>query len=314
MEILRYSPEQARDWDEFIEASRNGTFLFRRGYMDYHADRFADHSLLAVSSGKLVAVLPANAADGTLWSHQGLTYGGWIYGDRMRAATMLEVFAAMTAYLEGLGTIDRVIYKVVPRIYHRVPSDEDLYALFRNRARLIRRDIATAVVPGARLPIRSGKKDNLRKAAKEGVQLRLSQDMAAYHAILCEVLGRHGATPVHSLAELALLMGRFPDHIRLYGAYLGADLVAGAIVFETPQVAHTQYLAASDTGRAAGALDLLLDWLIREVYPDKPCFSFGISTEEGGTILNEGLIAQKEGFGGSAFVHDFYELAIGRNG
>ncbi|MCB1471160.1 MAG: GNAT family N-acetyltransferase, partial [Rhizobiaceae bacterium] len=122
--------------------------------------------------------------------------------------------------------------------------------------------------------------------------------------------GRHGATPVHSLAELALLMGRFPDHIRLYGAYLGADLVAGAIVFETPQVAHTQYLAASDTGRAAGALDLLLDWLIREVYPDKSCFSFGISTEEGGTVLNEGLIAQKEGFGGSAFVHDFYEVRL----
>ena len=310
MEILRYSPEQARDWDEFIEASRNGTFLFRRGYMDYHADRFTDHSLLAVSSGKLVAVLPANAADGTLWSHQGLTYGGWIYGDRMRAATMLEVFAAMTAYLEGLGTIDRVIYKVVPRIYHRVPSDEDLYALFRNRARLIRRDIATAVVPGARLPIKSDKKNKVNKARKHGVTVRPSEDLGAFHAILSEALRRHDAVPVHSVDELAFLMGRFPDHIRLYGAYLDAELVAGSIVFETPQVAHTQYSVSSEAGRAAGALDLLLDWLIREVYPDKPCFSFGISTEEGGTVLNEGLIAQKEGFGGSAFVHDFYEVRL----
>ena len=210
MEILRYSPEHASDWDAFVDNSRNGTFLFRRGYMDYHADRFADHSLMAVSSGKLVAVLPANEAEGTLWSHQGLTYGGWVYGDRMRAAMMLEVFAAMTAYLAGLGTIDKVIYKAVPRIYHRVPSDEDLYALFRNGARLIRRDIATAVVPGARLPIRSGKKDNLRKAEKQGVQLRLSQDMAAYHAILCEALGHHGAMPVHSLAELESADGPVP--------------------------------------------------------------------------------------------------------
>jgi hypothetical protein len=76
MEILRYSPEHASDWDAFVDNSRNGTFLFRRGYMDYHADRFADHSLMAVSSGKLMAVLPANEAEGTLWSHQGLTYGG----------------------------------------------------------------------------------------------------------------------------------------------------------------------------------------------------------------------------------------------
>ena len=262
MEILRYSPEHASDWDAFVDNSRNGTFLFRRGYMDYHADRFADHSLMAVSSGKLVAILPANEAEGTLWSHQGLTYGGWVYGDRMRAAMMLEVFAAMTAYLAGLGTIDKVIYKAVPRIYHRVPSDEDLYALFRNGARLIRRDIATAVVPGARLPIKSDKKNKVNKARKHGVTVRPSEDLGAFHAILGEALRRHDAVPVHSLAELELLMGRFPDHIRLYGAYLGDDLVAGSILFETPQVAHTQYSVSSDAGRAsrsAGSAARLVD-------------------------------------------------------
>ncbi len=310
MEIQRFSPEHADDWDVFVDNARNGTFLFRRGYMDYHADRFSDHSLMAISSGQLVAVLPANERDATLWSHQGLTYGGWVYGDKMRGALMLEVFKAMNAYLAGLGTIERLIYKVVPEIYHRVPSQEDLYALFRQDARLFRRDIATAVAPGARLPIRSGKKGNIKKARKADTELRLSQDLAAYHALLSDVLARHDATPVHSLAELELLIGRFPDNIKLYGAYLDSALVAGSIIFETPQVAHTQYLAASDTGRSNGALDLLLDWLIREKYRDKRYFSFGISTETDGTVLNEGLIAQKEGFGGTAFVHDFYELPI----
>lgn len=310
MEILRYSPEHARDWDAFVDNSRNGTFLFRRGYMDYHSDRFTDHSLMAVSSGQLVAVLPANERDGTLWSHQGLTYGGWVYGDKMRGALMLDVFEAMTGYLAGLGTIDRVVYKVVPEIYHRVPSEEDQYALFRQGARLFRRDIATVVLPGARLPIRSGKKGNIKKAQKAGVEVRQSQDLSAYHGILSDVLARHDAAPVHSLAELELLMGRFPDNIKLYGAYLDNALVAGSIVFETPQVAHTQYLAASDAGRSNGALDLLLDWLIREEYRDKRYFSFGISTESEGTVLNEGLIAQKEGFGGTAFMHDFYEFLI----
>lgn len=310
MDILRYSPDHARDWDAFVDNSRNGTFLFLRGYMDYHSDRFTDHSLMAISSGKLVAVLPGNERDGTLWSHQGLTYGGWVFGDKMRAAMMLEVFDAMRGYLTALGSIDRLVYKAVPKIYHRLSSDEDLYALFRSGAQLIRRDIATVIAPGTRLPLRSGTKGNIKKAVKHGVSPRPSDDLAGYHALLCDVLGRHGATPVHSLDELSLLMERFPEHIRLYGAYLDGDLLAGALIFETAQVAHTQYLASSDTGRLVGALDLLLDWLIREVYPGKPWFSFGTSTEEGGTVLNEGLIAQKEGFGGTSFVHDFYELEL----
>ena len=37
---------------------------------------------------------------------------------------------------------------------------------------------------------------------------------------------------------------------------------------------------------------------------------FGTSTEQGGTYLNEGLIKQKEGFGGRAVVYDTYELNI----
>lgn len=310
MQIVRYSPEHASNWDAFVDNSRNGTFLFRRGYMDYHADRFTDHSLMAVSSGRAMAALPANERDGTLWSHQGLTYGGWIYGDKMRTATMLDVFEAMTDYLAGLGTIERVIYKPTPKIYHQLPSDEDLYALFRNDARLIRRDVATAIAPRARLSLRSGTKGSIKKALKRGVTTRISQDIVAYHTLLCDVLGRHGATPVHALDELSLLMRRFPDHIKLYGAYLAEDLIAGAIIFETAEVAHTQYLASSGTGRSVGALDLLLDWLVREIYKDKPYFSFGTSTESDGTVLNTGLIAQKEGFGGSSFVHDFYELQI----
>jgi hypothetical protein len=123
-------------------------------------------------------------------------------------------------------------------------------------------------------------------------------------------LRKHDAQPVHTLAELGLLAERFPHNVKLYGAYLDGVMIAGTILFETPWVAHTQYLAASDQGREIGALDLLLDRLIGETYKDKKYVSFGISTEGGGTVLNEGLIAQKEGFGGTSFVHDFYELAI----
>ena len=77
--IERYTPALVREWDDFVGRSRNGTFLLRRGYMDYHSDRFRDCSWMAYQNGKLRAILPANIDDaGTLHSHQGLTYGGWI--------------------------------------------------------------------------------------------------------------------------------------------------------------------------------------------------------------------------------------------
>ena len=45
-EVKQYTQEQAQEWNEFIEDSRQGTFLFNRSYMDYHADRFQDASLM----------------------------------------------------------------------------------------------------------------------------------------------------------------------------------------------------------------------------------------------------------------------------
>ena len=40
IEVTRYTARQSAEWNEFVERSKNGTFLFHRSYMDYHADRF----------------------------------------------------------------------------------------------------------------------------------------------------------------------------------------------------------------------------------------------------------------------------------
>ena len=39
-------------------------------------------------------------------------------------------------------------------------------------------------------------------------------------------------------------------------------------------------------------------------------FDFGISTEHNGRLLNEGLIYQKEGFGGRGICYDTYEYTL----
>jgi hypothetical protein len=79
-------------------------------------------------------------------------------------------------------------------------------------------------------------------------------------------------------------------------------------IYETPRVAHAQYIATSEIGRRMGALDLLVSWLVNEVYQGKEFFDFGGSNEEEGRALNHGLLEWKEGFGARSFAHDFYQI------
>src|SRR6266487_537909 len=134
-----YRPEMEHQWNEFIARSKNGTFLFNRAYMDYHSDRFSDCSLIFFNDRRLVAVMPANKNRNVITSHAGLTFGGVICDRDMKTGTLLDIFDVLLKYLLE-SNYSTLIYKVIPHIYHEVPADEDLYALFLHRATLIRRD------------------------------------------------------------------------------------------------------------------------------------------------------------------------------
>ncbi len=307
-----YGPGLQDQWDDFVRASRNGTFLLERGYMDYHADRFDDASLVFRDGERqLVALLPANRVGDHVVSHGGLTYGGLVLGLKARTHGVLGLFEAALAHFAAVG-VTSLTYKCIPHIYHRLPSDDDLYALFRMGAPLTRRDVSSAVQPGTRPTPQTRRQRSVKRARDLGISVCESTDFASFWPVLQEVLSnRHGVSPVHSLQEITLLASRFPAAIRLFVALEAGEVSAGVIIYETPCVAHAQYIASSQRGRETGALDLLFEELISSVFHDKKYFDFGISTEEGGTELNVGLIDYKEGFGATAVVHDFYHFEVG---
>ena len=82
------------------------------------------------------------------------------------------------------------------------------------------------------------------------------------------------------------------------------------MLFVTPRVVHSQYIAASEQGKQLHVLDLLFQTVIRKSLVTHPYFDFGISTEKHGTWLNEALIYQKEGFGGRGVCYDWYEYDL----
>ncbi|KKB96483.1 hypothetical protein SZ25_00280 [Candidatus Arcanobacter lacustris] len=310
MIIERYNKDKKDLWDDFIVNAKNGIFMFKRDYIDYHADRFLDHSLMIFEEEKLISLIPANTIDGIFYTHQGLTFGGFVIDNKMKSDQMLEVFSCVKKYLLQ-NNFNKLVYKALPHIYHKYPSEEDLYALFVNNALLCRVDITTTIKLGNKIPFSELRKRGAKKAIKNGIKIGINDDYISYMRLLtCILQEKYKKNPVHSCEEILLLASSFPENIKLFTAEKDGKILAGTIVFEYDSIVHCQYIASSNEGKDLGALDAIFSYLINDFYSNKQYFDFGISTENNGLYLNSSLISQKEGFGGRTIAHYFFELQL----
>lgn len=311
--IERYDASKEREWNEFVARSRNGTFLFDRGYMDYHSDRFADCSWMARKGNRLLALLPANITpDGTLHSHGGLTYGGWVTArSHIDAADMLDIFKTAVSVWRS-GGIEALDYKPVPYIYSSKPAQDDLYALFRLGA--VQTECAVSSTVDLSLPVEFNQQQrrHLKQASRFPVTVSETDDVEMFMRMLSECLReRHDTAPVHSASELRMLKSRFPENIRIFATFLDGAAHAAICVYDTGIVAHAQYIATTSEGRRLNLLTPLVDYLVRQRYAARRWFDFGISTEDHGMVLNSGLLRQKTSYGAGATVYTRFMLPIG---
>lgn len=310
--IRLYEHSQANEWDDFVENSKNGTFLFKRRYMEYHRDRFIDNSLVFYCNKRVIALLPANRVGSRILSHQGLTYGGLILDEHMTTPIMINIFDKLMFYLKE-ELISEIIYKSIPYIYHRLPADEDKYCLYRLKATLHRRDVLSVILSSGPAPTQTRRRRSVAKARKAELNIECNcEDWDEFWSILVTNLSdRHGIAPVHSVDEMKALAHHFPKEIWLCSSIdKNGRMLAGVVVYETKRVMHVQYIASNSTGREIGALDLVLDILIDRALANHKHFDFGSSNEQNGLVLNTGLIEQKEGFGARSIAHDFYTLKV----
>ena len=226
-------------------------------------------------------------------------------------ADVLVLFEELNAYLRQQG-FRRVLYRAIPWVYHRLPAEEDLYAIFwKCGARLKQRMSGTVIFMDEHLRWRKDHRRRLRQAQGAGIRVVRDASLSEFWPVLNDNLQRKvQAQSVHTLEEIELLKSRFSHEIIQYNAYLGDEIVGGITFYVMGHVLHGQYSGTTDDGKRLGAMEAIYDQVMYHDYTHMRYLDFGTSNEQGGQVLNEGLIAHKEGYGGRTICYDTYEWEL----
>lgn len=313
--VHEYSDALADDWDDLVERSVNGTFLQSRRFLAYHQNRFIDRSaVIRDARGALVGCLPAAehpTLPGVVDSHPGATFGGLVHDGLLWGESAIATLTGLAIHFRALG-YQEFRYKPTPHIYQRFPVQDDVYALFRLRATRYRCDLTSCFVLNDRGAVLHGRRDSIRRANRAKVHVKTEwEHVPLFWDVLEAALAHHDAIPTHRLDEIDYLHKQLPHAVNLFSAHVGADLVAGAIVFDLATVRHTQYLANSPAGRQIGALDAVIEAAIDSARGrDLRYFDFGTSNRDEGWTLNESLYGYKRSFGAGSAVHEHFSMPL----
>ena len=310
--LKQYQENDYLNWNAFIGQAKNATFLFHRDFMEYHKHRFNDFSLMVYDDQKLVAVLPANRVGDSVYSHQGLTYGGLVYSSKINAEQVAAIIEALLSFLKQKGFL-YFYYKPIPSFYTNRGNQEADFFLFKKGAFVLKKEMNLAINLSLPLKISKSKLKHFRKIEMDDLDLVEEQQLDAFWQLVLEprLKEKYNAKPVHTLAEITQLKNRFPDNIKQFSVYHENEIVAGITLFETPTTVKSQYGATTNRGESLRALDFLFINLIQKYKQEgKLFFDMGIVNEDNESGYHAGLLKQKEELGCSVYSQDFYKMNL----
>lgn len=307
--VKRYESKYFDDWNAFISTAKNATFLFNRNFMEYHSDRFKDFSLMIYDQEKLVAVLPANRVGATVFSHQGLTYGGLVLPPNSKLYNVIFIFKSILSFLNE-NAITTFNIKKIPSIYCDTFSDETDYLVsickgitkMKHAVSVINLDSNFKISKSRRECINRGKKLNLVIKEEENLELFWND------ILIPNLMEKYNSKPVHSIEEIQYLKEKFPKNIKHFNVFHNDKLVCGTTLFITNDVVKPQYISGNEDNNLLGSIDYLYDFLINEVSKGKKFFDFGPSHENNGLNIVKNINFWKESFGAQTLVQNFYEI------
>lgn len=309
-QIVQYAPEKKHLWNSFVHKAKNANFQHLREYIEYHGERYTDHSLLFMKGNNVVGLFPANVKNNIFYSHNGITFGGLLINSHIKQKEVLQMFAALINYVRS-RSFEAIVIRLQPHIYNRYFSEEISYALFKNNAVISARAISSVISLQKVLPYSKGRKWSLKKAIKHDITMVESTNYDAFMELEKTLLkNKYGAVPVHSANELQLLSSIYPDKIKLYTVNFKDEMIGGVIIFLMGNVAKCQYICSNYLCKELNALDYLLTELIKKFKHELQFFDFGHSTLKGGQYLETNLIQNKESYGARGVCYDTYTISL----
>lgn len=313
LSVKLYDKSMREKWDDFVSChSVNGTFLQTRNFLEYHGNKFEDTSLLIMKSeNTIVAVIPActckEEGKKIFSAHKGSTFGGIVIAKEFNNIEHVqcimdcleawfeekeydEVWLKCTSEIFAAGNINLLYYFLFQRGYQSY-DEISCYIDFNN----YQENVLSNFTYGRRRDYKYSLRNNL-----EFRMIDKEEEIRSFYNILCDNLKKYDTAPVHSLEELLEFKeNRLPNIVEFYGVFWKEQMIAGSMVFNFDnRVFHTQYLAADQSYLKMYPMNFLDTNLIMNAKERGfRYFSFGISTEKKGKVLNKHLAQFKEGFG-----------------
>jgi hypothetical protein len=265
------------------------------------------------NSNELLGILPA-AEDPTdkrrVISHPGITYAGLIHAGKLNATKQETLFLQLIEHFRSEG-YKEIIYKAIPSIFHKIPSEDDIYSLFKINAKNFRADLSCAVEIKSPLNLSERRLRSFKKSKKIG-SISVNPSLPKFWEVLeSNLQEKHNARPTHTLDEIQELSKIFPDKIQLVTAEIDSNVEAGILIFIQNKTLHFQYIASSQTGQKNNLLDFVINHIAEKYSAQKfNWLNFGISTENNGLTLNSGLYQFKYEFGGGGISYKQFEIKL----
>ena len=165
--------------------------------------------------------------------------------------------------------------------------------------------------PEPLLTFKPNARRSTKKAMREGVEVKISDDFEKFYKILEHNLGmRHNVQPTHTLEELKRLKRLLLDKIILFAAYLDNLMLGGIVLFvANPNVILAFYISHNNRYQQYRPVNLLLYEIIKWArlqgfkYLDLGTFTLNMEP-------NWGLGRFKENHNARGFLRDTYTIEL----
>jgi hypothetical protein len=296
IQVQQYLLENAAEWNAFVKQSVNGSFLLDRNFMDYHQERFEDHSLMMYLDGQLMCCIPAHVKDGVFYSHRGLSYAGLMVS--AAAVTNIDkIVDALLEYVKGLAFAKAELQ--LPPISYQFLNKE-IAAVLEHKGFTPNRKLHNqSVALDQEIQVSPKKSTGYRNGKFEGLRMETTNDFRSFweEVLTPQLAERYHSKPIHSLAEIELLASRFQKNIIQYNVYREDALLAGITFFIKGNIVKSQYTASSPEGLKTDAVAYIYMEAMKE-FKEKGCslMDYGTVNEKDGSV-NKGLQRFKKEMG-----------------